>query len=304
MQYYKNCWAQIFNIGVQVFWALSGYLYGKKTIESWGNFYKKRISKVYLPFIIWVFGVFLVFHFKGVRLTVSHVLTYFFSLQGEVHYFSRYGVKGLGHLWFLTGLWFCYLSLPLLQYCRKKYLPLLFSALFLMLVLYGSVIFFSSYYLWIFAFSYLYGYLEEGRTKRTMRWMVYVVAIFFLLTTTWEHLQHANYWRLHHLFIGIACLLGVIDLSQKIYFYFWWRQYIVKISHFSYYIYLTHMVWIFGPLSVLNIYGTDGCEIISLSLVFILTIMSSLFLFYIIRYVDYLNIKKEAFNYPKHALKE
>ncbi len=74
MQYYKNCWAQIFNIGVQVFWALSGYLYGKKTIESWGNFYKKRISKVYLPFLLFgylEYSLFSILKVCGLRLVMS-----------------------------------------------------------------------------------------------------------------------------------------------------------------------------------------------------------------------------------------
>ena len=44
--------AFILNVGVQLFFLISGFLYGKVEIPSTIDFYKKRIVKIYLPFII------------------------------------------------------------------------------------------------------------------------------------------------------------------------------------------------------------------------------------------------------------
>ncbi len=277
MQYYKNNWCQIFNIGVQVFWAMSGYLYGKKTIESWHEFYLKRLLKIYLPYIIWVLCVFVVFYYSGFKITINHLFTYLLSLQGEVHYFAKYGLKGLGHLWFLTGLWGCYLLLPFFQLLRRKeYLTLFFIVLFVSIILYGSILFLYSYYLWIFGFAYLYGWIDEGRIKNIMKWIVFVFAVCFLLTTSWEHLQNQYYWRLHHIFIGLACVILFVNLSCLLKKHHLGGEYLVNASFFSYYIYLTHMVWIFGPVSILSYMESEILGVLS---VIAATLLSSHFLY-------------------------
>ena len=288
LQYYKSSWCQIFNIGVQIFWAMSGYLYGKRTIVSWRAFYLKRVVKIYLPFIIWVLGVFVVFYCNGIKITFCHLITYMLSLQGETHYFARYGLKGLGHLWFLTGLWACYISLPFFQKVRSKQYTLIFVVLFVSIILYGSVLFFSSYYLWIFAFAYFYGSIGEDKTKKILQWSIFIIAILFLCTTTWEDLQNQYYWRLHHIFIGEAFLILFVKMSYLIKGIVFWGGHIVKASIFSYYIYLTHMLWIFGPVSILSYVESEFLGILSVIaatlfssyVLYILTKKTSLVLFH------------------------
>lgn len=277
LQFYKSMWCQIFNIGVQVFWAMSGYLYAKRTVTSWRGFYQKRIRKIYVPYILWVMGIFVVFYFRGVNITLSNTITYILSLQGESHIFARFGIKGLGHLWFLTGLWCCYLSLPFLQYVRRKSLRLAFIVLLLSIFIYGSLAFLSSYYLWIFAFAYFYGSIGEGKTQKILQWSIFIIAILFLCTTTWKNLQNNYYWRLHHIFIGEALLILFVKMSCLIEgIVFWWGS-IVKASIFSYYIYLTHMVWIFGPVSILS---SCRSEIIGTLMVVVATVISSCVLYF------------------------
>lgn len=36
-QFYQNNMSQVFNVGVQIFIIISGFLYGCKTIENWGG---------------------------------------------------------------------------------------------------------------------------------------------------------------------------------------------------------------------------------------------------------------------------
>lgn len=65
LQVYSNRWAFVFNIGVQVFLALSGYLYGKRIIANWKQWTIGRVKRVYVPmflFLIVVLPFYLIFH--------------------------------------------------------------------------------------------------------------------------------------------------------------------------------------------------------------------------------------------------
>ena len=44
--------SSIFNIGVQVFLVLSGFLYGRKTITEWNLWALKRFKKLYIPTLL------------------------------------------------------------------------------------------------------------------------------------------------------------------------------------------------------------------------------------------------------------
>lgn len=45
-------YSSVFNVGVQVFLILSGFLYGSKIVSDWKGFLLGRIKKLYLPTII------------------------------------------------------------------------------------------------------------------------------------------------------------------------------------------------------------------------------------------------------------
>lgn len=65
LQSYDNRWAFVFNIGVQVFLVLSGYLYGKKVVTDWKKWAVGRLKRVYVPmflFLIIVLPFYLIFH--------------------------------------------------------------------------------------------------------------------------------------------------------------------------------------------------------------------------------------------------
>lgn len=50
LQKLDNKWAWVLNIGVQIFFLISGYLYGFKQIDNWILWLIKRIRKVYIPY--------------------------------------------------------------------------------------------------------------------------------------------------------------------------------------------------------------------------------------------------------------
>ena len=60
MQYYDFFLAWWFNVGVQIFLCLSGYLYGWKKIENIIEFYRKRLLKILVPYYLTLFSFSLV----------------------------------------------------------------------------------------------------------------------------------------------------------------------------------------------------------------------------------------------------
>ena len=54
LQGMDNNWAWVFNIGVQIFFILSGYLYGKKTIYDNGKWYIRRAFRILTPFYLYL----------------------------------------------------------------------------------------------------------------------------------------------------------------------------------------------------------------------------------------------------------
>lgn len=47
----------VFNVGVQVFLIISGYLYGHRMIVGWRHWFTKRFLKIYLPYLLFILVV-------------------------------------------------------------------------------------------------------------------------------------------------------------------------------------------------------------------------------------------------------
>lgn len=113
MQAFDNKWAWVFNIGVQVFLLLSGYLYGHKTVSNRKQWLYKRAERIYVPFIVFIIAVIPAYALTDM-ISWKHIVVYIADMQGIMG-----GVKGLGHLWFLTAIAICYIITPLLQWSRR-----------------------------------------------------------------------------------------------------------------------------------------------------------------------------------------
>lgn len=110
LSYYNIKYANWFNVGVQIFLFMSGWLYGfkvkEKQIDDW-LFVKKNFFKILLPY--WTFLLFVIpLYFIFASDTINIITTYktFFGV-GRIY--------GLEHLWFISYILFCYLLTPLLN---------------------------------------------------------------------------------------------------------------------------------------------------------------------------------------------
>ena len=84
-QGYDQQIAFILNVGVQIFFLLSGFLYGKIAITSIASFVKKRFVKVYIPFIVVVLCSVAIYSiFQITVISTKSVLLYLLDIQGFV----------------------------------------------------------------------------------------------------------------------------------------------------------------------------------------------------------------------------
>lgn len=85
LQGYGHIGAWILNIGVQVFFVMSGFLYGHKKILAWKDFYVKRIEKIYVPYIIFVIPIMICFQFLfNYDISFFKYITYILDIQSII----------------------------------------------------------------------------------------------------------------------------------------------------------------------------------------------------------------------------
>lgn len=111
--------AQFFNVGVEIFFLISGYLFGLKIISGeYKKWYWKRAKRIFPSYYLFLMILFLIYLIKGMEVDVIHWIIQLINLQGSEIY-----VHGAEHLWFLTVLMFCYIITPILDLLRQKISP-------------------------------------------------------------------------------------------------------------------------------------------------------------------------------------
>ena len=116
---YVQSSVQFFNIGVQIFFILSGFLLGQQgEIKFPMHWYKKRLKRIYLPWLLFVAVLAGIHLCKGNSILTFDWLKLVLGLQG-----ANVGVQGAGQTWFITSLIVCYLATPLLNACLTRFKP-------------------------------------------------------------------------------------------------------------------------------------------------------------------------------------
>lgn len=119
--FYGSSLGYFFNVGVPLFFIISGYLYGKKEIKEPLNWYFRRFVKICIPMYIFVLLVWL---YCFIRYEAKFPYSYILNLQGLSFIFIKMKVGyfvlpesmgGIGHFWFLTVIMLCYLLLILMK---------------------------------------------------------------------------------------------------------------------------------------------------------------------------------------------
>lgn len=94
------------NIGVQVFFFMSGYLYGGRIIHDRKAWLIKQTKKIVKPYYLYLLLIIPVICFIDINsLNILNISSAFLCIQG----FSLYQIDGLGQHWFVSYILFCYL---------------------------------------------------------------------------------------------------------------------------------------------------------------------------------------------------
>ena len=273
--------AYLLNVGVQVFFVMSGFLYGRLDSSASPHiFYKKRFVKVYLPYIIWfaivmaVYAVFRLSHFN-----LKQIILYLLNLQ----WFST-PIDGLNHLWFLTVLMFGYLLTPWVKRLLKKY-PIWFIAFFMICCMIEFVFVkkFYSLFAWIalYLVGILYGYYYSKMISNITLVVCSVVLTVLLVNLELSWLTQLEY-RFYTIWLHWVLGLFVFALLFRILPY--WinptkkHAVALHLDKISYEVYLVHHPLILGPLSMLFL---TRCSWLNVLFLLITVYVISLLLYYI-----------------------
>lgn len=283
------------NLGVQIFFFTSGYLYGKKEIENCITFFKTRIKKILFPTsIIIIIMIIIEKLFLNLEYSPLHILCNILGFGG----FSK-TVSSLSHTWFVSYILICYLITPALQSLFKngknKLLTLFGIIITLLMFKYFGVTFINE--LWII--NYILGYFFShccisDNSKKYFLAIIGMLAIILLpLAVSVQYnmfvfLPPANSYfgsqilALEHILLGCTLFVIFYEIFSALNIKY---NNILKFSdQYSFYIYLTHQIFILRDFSVLHL---TNSLLFNIGLIIFLSISSGILLYYIYKLVCY-----------------
>ena len=271
--------AQWFNVGVQVFLCISGYLYGQKNTISIPSFYYRRFKKILVPYyLVYIpFGAML---FLFARDSFSPIL----FLRGL---FLNTTIKGAGHLWFVPTILMCYFITPILEAYRDEYENskrslLYFEAIAIIITsLFFGVFdrFFNPAWICCYIIGYILG-INERTNYLGKRFLLYSVGIIALLGNSIQ-----IYCSISEItqFRGYSTFANYNHLALGVFLFILLKKYfddleipgtdlILNISDkYSYEVYLVHAMIILGPFSLISF-----TQVLAVNIILILGIVAIL----------------------------
>lgn len=251
---YVQMSSQFFCIGVQIFFCLSGFLLGLQgQIQSIGIWYKKRLKRIYIPWLLFVIVLGFVHFIQGSDLLTWNWLRLLLGLQG-----ADVGVPGAGHTWFITSLLLCYLVTPLLSICVKRINPIPISII-LAIIPVGLAILPMKVFMLLHPICW-YGIAYVAGNTYNVRWLtrrngIIALAVAFVALALRLVVRHmtdnplvydklcVNYTQFVAA-VGIMFCLAVLFKERHV------RKVGSYVSDISFELYLYHYMLCAGPISI------------------------------------------------------
>lgn len=260
-----------------------------------------------IPYIIlWLafFGVLSIV--EGTRLSDWNKLDLFGTLFGFQYWIGT--IKWLSHTWFISYIMLFYLITPLLQNikienAKKGLISFICVSILLQLFAVYRVISLEISYVMLYLFGYFFRRIEENikSENKVIIFFVIITVITLPIRILIQYFDNARlielfaYFRIpvdvvlswHHALMGISIFLILKKVLKKSK-----NNWLSGLSDkFSYYIYLTHQIFILNSFSLLHITNNLG-----LNILFIIgaTIISAVALFGVTKIVNWIieKIKK------------
>lgn len=306
MQYYDMELAWWFNVGVQIFLCISGYLYGRKRILDILVFYRKNFVKILIDYEIVVFAaVAATVLFTDTVITVEEIAEAVLTVST---------IAGGAHLWFIPTILMCYLLTPLYEriFSRAEQSHKLLVPAAVLLFVMNELVFRQMFS--YFNAAWINCYLIGFALRRFQQYRFWYTGSAWLLTLTGavcisiqasvRYLQLitlTDAWRpfyypvcdYGHVFLGVALFCSGrvllrpfcnINLIQRI----------LRLSdRYSYQIYLTHHFFILGPLSLMALTANSYVNVV---LILLLTVLTAVLLQKISAKISAVFMKKQLRN--------
>lgn len=257
LQAYGSVWRLIFNIGVQAFFVLSGFLYGNKVISNFKQWYIRRIIKIYIPYMLLFLLLLPLWYYVHNPLNIKSILFFGLNLGGLRHVFEGVWIAGFQHTWFLTAIMFAYFALPLLQYVASKInanyvIWLLVIMVAILYLFFSTKITFLASWVYLFALGYFFARVRKNTQYIFLSICLIILIAELLLSSKTSFLeQGVSYWLIHDL-VGILWVLGGYSIMKLIKLESI-PQLLTLLDKYSFHIYLVHFIFLVGPFAIINV---------------------------------------------------
>lgn len=259
-----------FNVGVQIFLCMSGFLYGQKDVRKISVFYACRLRKILIPYYIVfiLFGIFQLIFAKDVFNLSLFIRGLFLNAQPS----------GGEHLWFVSTILMCYVLTPLLTEYRDCYVKerksfIVFTVLSIVIIslFFGAFDkFFNPAWISCYALGYTFGVNEIGQYVKsrllvlilgTMAIMCNGVQIYCIYIANRTFQGSEIIFSYNHMILGSFIFLVTKQIFDRMHL-----KRIEKIlsitDAYSYEIYLVHQFIILGSFSLMDITGFLSLNIV------------------------------------------
>ena len=274
-RYYGSEFEWWFNVGVQVFFCISGFLYGSKKIDDPIGFITKNFKKILVPYFVFL---------------IPTIVAYFIFARGSIGIMDTVGallccdtIDGIGHLWFVGYILLCYLATPYLYWLFKKmeergfgYVLSVFIAL--LVVAQGISLVLDSYFEFGRMAPYFVGYFlafiirkYSEKTFKILSALIFIgaictvgIRIYMRYFVGFKASWFGYFEQYSHVLLGVTIfLLGYILLKNMK------GNKIMSLSDkYSYYVYIVHQLLILSPFSLMaitsNVYLNWGITLVAI----------------------------------------
>lgn len=260
LQYYEHELAWWFNVGVQIFFFISGFLYAHKTIKDTSiDFIWKNIKKILIPYYSFLIPTIVVYFSFKELLSVKTIASALLC-SGTIN--------GLEHLWFISYILLCYIITPYLENWVNKikgYVWYIFCLYVICGLVLGQMLSFafSSYFAFNRIFCYLFGYFAGVFLQRygikLFKVITGVVVVATILANGFrvycQYIAHISFTGFGFFASYAHALLGAtIVLIPLVYFKPLTQKTILDITDkYSLYVYIVHQLFILSPFTLLTL---------------------------------------------------
>lgn len=280
------------NVGVQIFFFMSGFLYGLKDNENLSiiKWYKKQFTKILLPLFILQIIILIIDHFLfNITYSKYQIIANMIGLGG---FYGPFPI--LSHTWFVSYILICYLITPILYnigfHSMKPYkaFKLLFIiALILIAFQYFKVTYINAAWLYNYVLGFFFAdyFIKQKRNYKSFTSFIISLTILTLIPRLYIQYGNINLpnfiidnqtylYNWNHILIGTSLFIIMYSLFNKIKIP---KLKILELSDkYSYFIYLTHQIFILNYLSIL--FFTKSL-ILNILLILFISILSGIILY-------------------------